>query len=336
MRKHLLALLLAACLLTGCAARTAVPTAVAMPDIGGGLPYPTAQPALDSFWPPASQGRTALQRAYGSAGLLGWPSVLVSVYLDEEDGAVWTDDGIAQSREKLRLAVQWITDQCAAYRAHPAIRYDDGTPDSGLFFHETYPGRFTGGEESEGDEYLDAMDMLCSLLDTDELHERYGTSSVGFLFFLPVDGVSFTMVHYLEDGSDFYHEYCTLYQYDTYSSPGTPETPAVFAHEILHLFGAPDLYAGSSDVFVTDELSAYAQSAWPHAIMLDTYAPGGALVYDRIDKQLSPLTAYRLGLTPTFAELDRFPDAGAFAPGTFTGDLETVPLYSFNDGTVAA
>ena len=33
---------------------------------------------------------------------------------------------------------------------------------------------------------------------------------------------------------------------------GEDESPATYAHEILHLFGAPDLYAGSGDPYVDE------------------------------------------------------------------------------------
>ncbi len=47
----------------------------------------------------------------------------------------------------------------------------------------------------------------------------------------------------------FYYEYSCLYKTDAYTD-GEPESPATFAHEILHLFGAPDFYEGSSDPYV--------------------------------------------------------------------------------------
>ena len=52
-------------------------------------------------------GLTQAQRMYGSAGLLSWPSVLVSVYLDEQNGAAWDEASIAESRETLAIAVDW-------------------------------------------------------------------------------------------------------------------------------------------------------------------------------------------------------------------------------------
>lgn len=325
MPKRLFALLLVACLLCGCGARVwdgdSGITAddppeshrpFVLPDLGGG-----ETPSYGGLWG-AEAGRTAVQRRYGSATQLGWPAVLVSIYLDDAAGHTWTEEAIARTRQNLALAVDWIDGQCAQYGVAAQLHYDDGTPDNGLFYRETWPGRFAGGVESdEGEDFYAGVEELCAALDDDALHQRYGTASVGFLFFLPVEGVSFTMVHYLEDGSDYYHEYCCLYQYDAYDDPGVYETPAVYAHEILHLFGAPDLYPGSSDRFVDDELVDFVAETWPDSIMLDTYGPGGENVPDRIDKILCPLTAYRLGLCTGFEGMGRFPAVAVDPPGTF-------------------
>lgn len=350
MLKRLVALLLAVCLLPACAA----PGRGAHSGLAG-----TAQPASAfDLWPGEEDGpwslfggepvlpglpeqpspvRTAEQQTYGSAGLVGWPSILVSVYLDEWNGQKWDDAAIAATRQRLALAVDWIRTQCAGYGAAPHIYYDDGTPDSGLFYHQTFDGRFAGGEESEESEaYYSFVEALCAELDTDALHERYGTSSIGFLFFLPVAGVSFTIVHYLENESDFYYEYSSLYRYDAYSGIGEEESPAVYAHEILHLYGAADLYEGSADQFVTPELTQYVSDTWPDAIMLDTYEPDGSMRYNAVNKTLCPLTAYRLGLLTRLPELKTWPDIAAMPPGTFADSAENARLYPFNSGAIAA
>ena len=322
-------LLALALLLAGCAPRAALVS----PSAAGRSPLDWPQPAqggenwydqwLDRWY--GASGLTAAQRTYGSAGLLAWPSVLVSVYLDEAGGAAWDEDAIAQSRETLAVAVDWIKAQCAAYNVSADITYDDGTPDSGLFVHTSYNGSFAGGTASdESDGFYAAVYDLCAELDTPELREKYGTSSIGFLIFLPVAGASFTMVHYLEDGSDYYHEFSCLYRADAYTGPDAFETPAVYAHEILHLYGAPDLYEGSSDYYVTPALTAYVEQTWPDEIMLDTYGPGGTLVYGGVDKQLGPLTAARLGLCTGFDGQESFPavmetPAGAFSNGELDG-----------------
>jgi len=322
MGKRIAAVLLAACLLAGCAARSAWPSA----KIGGvDPPSSLRDKEIRDQWQATAPSRTSAQRRYGSAGLLAFPSVLVSLYLDEDGGAQWTDEDIAHTRANVATAVDWIKAQAAAYNANPVIYYDTGDGEA-LFCRRELPYTFMGGEESEeGDELYAAIESICDELDTDALHDAYGTSSVGFLVFLPVAGSSFTMVHYLEDDEIYYHEYSCIYRYDAYGAAGEFESPAVYAHEILHMYGAPDLYLGSGDPYVTPALVDYIEQTWPDAIMLYTYNEDGTSNPDSIPKTLCPVTACRLGLCDTFEGAEEYPDVSVLPQGTFALELPDTP-----------
>ena len=258
---------------------------------------------------------------YGSAGLLSWPSVLVSVYLTEQNGAAWDEASIAESRETLAIAVDWIEAQCAAYHVDTAITCDDGTPDSGLFVHTTYNGSFAGGTGSdESDDFYAAVYDLCASLDTAELRQRYGTSSIGFLIFLPVDGASFTMVHYLETAP-------TITRVQLPVQGGRLHRPRRLrdAGGLRPLDPASVRRArpvrGSSDYYVTPELTDYVRgpgrtrSCW-------TPTPRRQPGLRAVEKQLGPLTAARLGLCTTFDGAEQFPAVLETPAGTFsTGEL---------------
>lgn len=284
----------------------------------------------DPVW---TDGLSEAQMTYGSAGLLAWPCVLYSIYLEQPDGPGWTREEIELSQQYLDVAVEWIGDQAARYGASPRL-YHGGED---LVTVLDYVPGFVGGEDSdEGQQFYEDMDVLCGSLRTDELAETYGTENVGFLVFLPVSGCSFTMVHYLEDGGYYFNEYCCLYKENVFFDTGTFDGPAVYAHEILHLFGAPDLYEGSSDLFVTEALVDYVARTWPDAIMQDTYTDDGDLTYDTIPKSISPLTAYRLGLCDRFEGMDLFPEVCTDPPGTFRLEPTTDAALFEQDGAVAA
>ena len=69
-------------------------------------------------------------------------------------------------------------------------------------------------------------------------------------------------------------------------------------------------------------MTDYVARTWPDEIMLDTYGPGGSLVYGAVEKQLGPLTAARLGLCTTFDGAEQFPAVLETPAGTFsTGEL---------------
>ena len=108
-----------------------------------------------------------------------------------------------------------------------------------------------------------------------------------------------------------------LYKTDAYTD-GEAESPATYAHEILHLFGAPDLYEGSSDPYVDEALVSYVADTYPGDIMLSTYEDDGSSRFDAITKEISPLTAYCLGLADTCPELAQFPLLTDMTPGVFS------------------
>ncbi|MEE0799646.1 MAG: hypothetical protein U0L91_00030 [Gemmiger sp.] len=308
---RLLCLLLAAGLLTGCV-RYSGELQTGIPDVqfpGRQTPPPTLLP--DDTLPASAD---SFREAYGSAGLLAWPCVLYSIYLDSPY-ACWTDEQIALTQRRLAEAADWITEQAGRYNASPRLYYDTGDGRLSARVTCTTP---LDADNTSGDAFYDYVDTLTAAVDTDALRAAYGTAGIGYLIFLPFEGCSYSILHYLEDGENYLNEFSCLYLYDPYVEPGTPESPAVYAHEILHLFGAADLYEGSSDPYVTPELAAYVAQTWPDAIMYDTYNADGTVGGEEIDKSLCPLTAFRLGLCDRFPGMERFPDATADPPGVYT------------------
>ena len=57
---------------------------------------------------------------------------------------------------------------------------------------------------------------------------------------------------------------------------------------------------------------------YPGDIMLSTYEDDGSSRFDAITKEISPLTAYCLGLSDTCPELAQFPLLADMTPGVFS------------------
>ena len=66
-----------------------------------------------------------------------------------------------------------------------------------------------------------------------------------------------------------------------------------------------------------EALSDYVEKTYPDDIMLSTYEEDGTSRFDEITKEISPLTAYCLGLADTCPELAEFPALATVTPGVF-------------------
>ena len=87
---------------------------------------------------------------------------------------------------------------------------------------------------------------------------------------------------------------------------GYTDCPANFAHEILHAFGAPDLYT-ADDYGITKEYVEYAKRTGLNDIMRINEDPKtGDYLYDRIANEISDITAYYAGLTDYSKTVDEW------------------------------
>ena len=193
---HLAALAMGLCLLAGCAAQPAAPAQATIPHIETS-PQPTVAPSPTPTQTPAQQ--QDLQQVYGSCGLLAWPSVLYSIYL-QDDANPWTEEALAQTRQNLAVAVDWITQQAQTYNAQPKIYYDTGENDLSTF--AAYKAGLTE-DATTGTTFYDDVDTLTAQVDVEFIQQQYGTASIGYLIFLPVEGASYSILHYLEDGGNY-------------------------------------------------------------------------------------------------------------------------------------
>ena len=87
---------------------------------------------------------------------------------------------------------------------------------------------------------------------------------------------------------------------------GYTDCPANFAHEILHAFGAPDLYS-ADDYGITKEYVEYAKRTGLNDIMRINEDPNtGEYLYDRIANEITDITAYYAGLTDYSETVDEW------------------------------
>ncbi len=93
----------------------------------------------------------------------------------------------------------------------------------------------------------------------------------------------FSVKHILSGMEDYFLESAYIFKEQEWG----PVTPQSIAHEILHLYGAWDLYGGQ----VSEEADRFAKENYPYEIMLQVRDP-------LKDLDISPLTAWLIGLSP--------------------------------------
>ena len=76
------------------------------------------------------------------------------------------------------------------------------------------------------------------------------------------------------------YEFISLYFVDS----GEINAPAIYAHEILHCFGAPDLYAPDDEYGIGDSFVSWIGENSPNDIMISICARGGIDIYTIVDQ----------------------------------------------------
>ena len=239
--------------------------------------------------------------ATGSAIYPESGTVLISVYLDT--GLDWTDQDVARTKQYLQTAVEGLNQKGQDYQSSMNVVYDS-RQDSRLAVHLSLDIPDVEEDLRQTNRALDAA--LADLVDYRALMEEYQTDSVAFLVFLNDSGISYTVPYYQGDSAEWYLEKSYLYLYDL-GGRRNYEVPATYAHEMLHLFGAWDLYETNSSDGVTQQVVDYIQEEYPTELMRTTYNIWGGYTYDSVPQVISPCTAYAIGWIEDCPELKQFP-----------------------------
>ena len=127
---------------------------------------------------------------------------------DAAHGLTWDEADRTAAVQQTRMAVDWITAQAKSYGVMPDLICDRTEDGSNAALTRSYlvQSAMRGGEDSdESTAFIEEMDALCESLAADSRLAVYGTRHIGFLFYLPISGTSFTMAHYADDGEYFYY-----------------------------------------------------------------------------------------------------------------------------------
>ena len=154
------------------------------------------------------------------------------------------------------------------------------------------------------------------------LAEKYQTDSIAYVVHVNKRARSYAFSYNVGSSSGF-AEVAVVFN----------DTPALYAHEILHLFGAVDFYRAEEKDGVSAEVVAYVKQHFPKDIMVVNYGKDG-----KITNELTRLTALGLGWLDDVPELEQFPKLKSSIPGAYTTRNEELRyqsdeyVYTLKDG----
>lgn len=244
--------------------------------------------------------------AHGSAGDLSGRTIVVTIY-GSDDQNQWTTSAedlaaFDDVRKYLNLAGEYIEEEAARYGTE-ADFVTDTLENPDLCYEADFNvnledyGTFTEGVEADDAVIWDYID---DNIDVQSLKDEYDADNVVFLLAVNTDvsTKAITCTRNWYTGMERPWEIVYLYNIDS----GQVNPPAVYAHEILHCFGAPDLYEADVAYNLTQSDVEILEEEIPDDIMLNCSDPETGLYrYDAVTNPITELSAWYLGLTDSSA-----------------------------------
>jgi hypothetical protein len=226
----------------------------------------------------------------GSAATLEGRVRLAVVFISDENSNWSLKEQHLQLR-RLKRGQDWLTKQSLAYNTDP-VQYR----------HRIY-GRFRDIKLTElpsgtrsGNENVDMVNLVSWKLGFDspqQWRSQFSDEQFVALLFLKRDGASYAIPQ--ETGLDSRYDIEGAVLYNNFE-PGIPNCATCMAHEILHVFGAWDMYETFQ---ITKEQMDMASQIYPNSIMLRTS-------YNPEELTLDPVTCWRIGWCSKPEEAETF------------------------------
>ena len=235
----------------------------------------------------------------GSAANLEGTVLIVTIYVSDDESD-WEFYEKQKVWEKLEVATDYISENANAYQVPLEFIYDDGTHYD-LSYQYNFNGVITDGmnlSEDDADTYWESViQTVESEVDSDALLSEYGAQNIAYMGVIDKPGGSYAYTYESGDNGAYWNESCFLYTADEVYQEEEP--PAVYAHELLHLFGAKDLYRYDDETYneFSENQYKYIKKYYANEIMYTTYDENYYSVQERVTNDLSEITAYYVGWT---------------------------------------
>ena len=233
----------------------------------------------------------AASNSLGSAGKLWDTTLIVSIY--SEDAYTYWDFNTNTDAEtaymmldNLGFAVDWIGQQCNNYgvASNFIYRWD-------LYQDLWYTCDFHDANmvRSDGSGYESEKYFIETYIPSEQLKEKYHAQNIIYVFYFNTSEQNTVNSWTLSDQNNCELDIINVFVRDDYSMGYYYMSASCFAHEILHCFGARDLYYASAEI--PQAFVDYCYSTGSNDIM---YTVG---LGTEITQNFSQLDAYYVGLT---------------------------------------
>ena len=276
----------------------------------------------------AATEQTVSQDPFGSAKQLEGRIVTVAVFWEDAQDS-WTQSDLQTAQRQLRTALDFLEAEAVRYGRQAEFCY---SPSEGaLNYRQSSPEQALDLTENMTSFYQEVVQWMDTVLPQQQLLEQYQAESVCYLLFLHKSGTSFTLPWMADVPQQLTQRELSLIYYYQDDQRIQRQCPYVYAHELLHQFGAIDLYPDSAQLPVSSGLPDYVARQYPDEIMgNNTRGHYYETELEQIGFEISPLTAYCLGWVDTVPELEQFPELtrtqpGALYSGEYYRDMISYP-----------
>ena len=245
---------------------------------------------------------------HGAAKYIWDRTIVVAIYADDST-THWDFSREADTRQRLRnrfnlgVACAWLTEQARRYHGDCGGFVWDWYEHSDLYYTATFSQDMihnNGGRDAA----QAIVGFVHENVPTKELLQRYDAENIIYnVYFNAPNDSSFRswstgVLNREINAEQYYPEACVLVPYGR----GRENNPAVFAHEMLHAFGAYDLYETYEGSPITQAYVDYLMRNNPNDLMNHCYFSD----LDIVTVEFSAIDAYYVGLTGRPAEADKW------------------------------
>lgn len=163
-------------------------------------------------------------------------SLVVSIYSDdaETSWATASQDDINNTLNNLKIATDWLTLQVKKYNKEAKFIYDWQEFDDIKYTSKFEKYNF---KENRDGYYFYQRKWIEDNIDVDKLKKKYQYDNIIFIFLFNMQSASSFVRSNASNGDVGVFDIINLFVQDEIYTPA-----ASYAHEILHTYGAPDLY----------------------------------------------------------------------------------------------